>query len=204
MSNSSSSHLLAKRHNVKQPSCLNLRIFASKDLSQIKRVESEYCCACAHSSTSHGCTFTTILIRKREYFCTVKPGGNCHLAPQGNRPELSPQPPTATRSQHPVEDTEGLFQQLEEFANMCSTCQLIYYNLPATGLLHYVANNSASALSAVLNTIDEQQVDTHACTSLTAFFAATLKGQQSRLLDTAVCGGMPFFCSSTGTRWASN
>ena len=192
MSNPSSSHVSAKKHNVKEPSCSHLRIFAPKDLSQNRRVDSEYCCAYAHSSTTNRCTVTTILIRKRDYFCTVQAGANCHIAQQGNRTELSEQPPTVTRSQHPFEDAEGLFQQLEAFSKLCSTCQLIYYNLPAKGLLHYVANNSASALSAVLHEIDEQHVDVQSRIMLTAFFAATLRGQKCGLPDAAVCGGMHF------------
>lgn len=195
MSESSSSYLPPHKLNVEEPSCSLLRVFAPIDLSQNRRVESQYCCAYAHSSTTNGCTVTTMLIRNFDYLCTVTAGGNCKVAQQGDRTEVSEQSPDVTRSQHLVENAEGLCQHLKAFANLYSTCQLIYYKLPATGLLHYVTNNTTSALSAVLSKIDEQQVDVLSCTMLKAFLAANLRGHQTGLPDTAVCGGMYFLGS---------
>ena len=195
MSESSSSYLPPHKLNVEEPSCSLLRVFAPIDLSQNSRVESQYCCAYAHSSTTNGCTVTTMLIRNFDYLCTVTAGGNCKVAQQGDRTEVSEQSPDVTRSQHLVENAEGLCQHLKAFANLYSTCQLIYYKLPATGLLHYVTNNTTSALSAVLSKIDEQQVDVLSCTMLKAFLAANLRGHQTGLPDTAVCGGMYFLGS---------
>ena len=189
MSDAPSSCLPTQKHNVVQPSRSHLRVFAPKDLSVNRRVDSQYGCAYAYSWTANGYTIVTILVKKTDYFCTVTAGGKCQVV-QGNITEVSEQPPTVTGSQHPFENVECLFQQLEGFANGCSTCQLIYYDLPVKGLLHYDANNSASALSAVLIKIDEQQVGVQPCTMLTAFLAATLRCQQSGLPDTAVCGGM--------------
>lgn len=187
MSISSSSCLLpARKHNDKQLSCLHLRLFAPKDLSQSTRVLSHYCFAYAHSLTVNDCVFTTILIRRRDHLCTVGACGSCQVAQQGSRIRPS------EHSQYPSEETQKCLQQLEAYTNLCSTYQLIYYHPAAEGLLHNVANNSASALSAVLQKIDEQQVDVQSCTMLTAFFTATLRLQQSQFPDTAVHGGMHF------------
>lgn len=185
------STLPAQKYNGKEPSCSHLKVFAPKEFSQDIRVESKHCCAYAHSSTKNDCTVTTILIRKRAHLCTVE--ADDQIAQQGNRTEPSEQPPFVPRLQHPFEDAEGLVQQLEAFAHLCSACQLIYYRPAAEGLLHYVAHNSASALSAVLSKIDEQQPDVHSCSSLSAFLTATLRCQQSELPDTAVNGGTPSF-----------
>ena len=191
---SSSSLLSAQKHNVKEPSCSHLRVFAPKDLSQNSRVDSQHCCAYAHNSTNNGCTVTTILIRRRAHFCSIN--ADDQVAKPGNRTELLESPPIVPRFSL-TEDAERLFQQLEAFAHLCSSCQLIYYHPAAEGLLHYVAKNSASALSDVLNKIDEQQVDLLTCSSLSAFLTATLRCQQSKLPDTAVCGGTHSFGLST-------
>lgn len=193
MSVSSSSCLLpARKHNDKKPSCLHLRVFAPKDLSQNTRVLSHYCFAYAHSSTVNDCVFTTVLIRRHDHLYTVGSCSSCQFAQQGSQTRLSEQPPTAPRLQPPSEETESCFQQLEAFTTLCSTYQLIYYHPAAEGLLHHAADNSASALSAVLKKIDEQQVDFQSCSMLTAFFAATLSLQQDQPPATAVHGGMHF------------
>lgn len=193
MSISSSSCLLpARKHNDKKPSCLHLRVFAPKDLSQSTRGLSHYCFAYAHSSTVNDSVFTTVLIRRREHVCTVDAWGSCQDAQQGSRIRLSEQLPSAARLHYPSEETENCFQQLEAYANLCSTYQLIYYHPAAEGFAQNVANTSASALSAVLKKIDEQQVDVKSCSMLTAFFTATLELQQSQPPDTANHGGTHF------------
>lgn len=194
MSVASSSCLLPdQKHNAKK-SCLHLRVFAPKDLSQNIRILSHYCFAYAHSSTVNDCAIVTLLIKRRNNICTCQLCGSCQIAQQGG-----PNQDISDQLQYSSEEAENCFQQLEAYTNLCSAYQLIYYHPAVEVLLHNMANSSASALSGVLRKIDEQQVDVQSCSMLTAFFTATLKLQQSQLSDTAVYGGMHSFGAQVPT-----
>lgn len=165
----------------KCPLCSHLRVFAPEDLSRAHHSDSRYHCVYASSSTKNGYTETTVLIRK--YIGANKVCNNGQVAKQGSQ---SSHWPTGLG----LDPTIHVSDLLQEFANTCSTCLLIYYVPSKEGFLHYAAIASASSLSAVLNKIDAQPYVCQPCSIPTLVSSATESCQQSGHYSTAACGGV--------------